>query len=400
VVLLADRHYLGTDYTILGDVRLYDHWATSFAGGHGLFRHNGQWQYPPGAAAIFLLGGALPLPYARAFAALMLALDAVVLALLLVRCRTTAGGWIWVLGGLALGPIVLARFDLVPTAFAVAGLTALEVPLLAGLLLGLGGWTKVWPAVLALTAPRPVAAARAILGMALASALAVVALAATGNLDRALAFLGNQRVRGLQIESVAASPFLLADALGGGPPQYRIAYAYGTQQITGPGTRAAVMLCTLATLAVLGWYVVSTVRAWRSDRPASTSRWRALAVILLLMVTSRVLSPQYLIWVLGVAGVVAARERRVAVLAGALLVLASALSQWVFPFHYPQLLLHGLGTTAALALRNALLVVTAGLAVWQAERSPSRPPSAAWHWTASRSRRGEAAPVEPSVSTG
>jgi hypothetical protein len=316
-----------------------------------------------------MLARVLPLDYLPAYVALMLVFDAAILALVVLRSRTTAGGWIWVLGGLALGPIVLARFDVVPAAFAVGGLAALEAPVLAGAVLALGAWTKIWPAVLALASPRVASTGRVLVGMVLVSALAEACLLITGNAVRAFAFLGYQKVRGLQIESLGATPFLFANALAGRPSTHPIVYAYGTHQITGPGTALAVALCTAASVAVLAWYIASTVRAWRRPRPASAGLWRALAVVLLLMLASRVLSPQYLIWALAIAALVAARVRGTAAVVGGIVVAAAALSQLVFPFRYQQLIDGRLEPAVLLAARNALLVTAAGLAVWRAERS-------------------------------
>ncbi|MGW0211207.1 glycosyltransferase 87 family protein, partial [Streptomyces sp. NPDC003233] len=87
------------------------------------------WQYPPAAAAVFLAPALLPfLTYSHAFYLLACAADATVLVMLLragrAHGRDLAGAWLWVAGVAALGPLALARYDVMVTALAVAALLA------------------------------------------------------------------------------------------------------------------------------------------------------------------------------------------------------------------------------------------------------------------------------------
>ncbi|MGN5377324.1 glycosyltransferase 87 family protein [Streptomyces lasalocidi] len=103
--------------------------------------HDVTWQYPPAAAAVFLAPALLPfLTYSHAFYLLACAADATVLAMLLragrVHGRDLASAWLWVAGVTVLGPLALARYDVMVTALAVAALpAAARRP----------GWRARWP---------------------------------------------------------------------------------------------------------------------------------------------------------------------------------------------------------------------------------------------------------------
>jgi len=368
---IANGLFLGPGHKVLGDLVLYRRWGTALVHGQGLPVADEAWQYPPGAGAVFMAPLALPASYRLGFMAVMLVADAATFCLLLVRRESTVGAWLWTLGGIALGPLLLARFDAVPTSLAVAGLIT-EIRLLAGANFALGAWVKVWPALLVLRGPTPRTTALAVTGAGGVVLAGLGVLALTGSLPRAFDFLTEQGQRGLQLESVAATPLLLYDALVTKPAAtYRVVFDYGALQVTGPGTRTAVLVCTLASLAVVGWYLVSTVQGWRRGDSPARSLWRALTLVLLLMVTSRVLSPQYMVWALGVGGVVAARGLRRARVVAALVLLAAALTQWLFPFHYAELRSREVGATLVIAVRNGLLIAAATVSVWAASRGCS-----------------------------
>lgn len=375
VLLVAAPHLSGsrhnTAYT--GDVRLYARWGRTLAGGHFPV-HDPSWQYPPGAGAVLALPELLPGGYRGAFVTLMLGLDAAVLAVLIARGRhgSPAGAWVWVVGTTALGPIVLNRFDTAPTLLAVCGLAvALAVPgrpLAAGVLLGLGAVVKVWPAVL-LPATRD--RGRAVVGALIAGLGTLGTLALTGRMSAGLDFLHNQRARGLQIETLAATPYVLARAFGASG--VRVVHEYGAFQVIGPGVSLAVTVTGL-----LGGAVVLTYLLLARRRPADLGL--GVAALLAVLVTARVLSPQYLIWALGVVALDVAgdgsRQRGTAVL----LVLSAALTQWLYPFSYDGLLHGALGSALLLAARNGLLVAACVVALRAAPRGSPGPPRRSSSW--------------------
>lgn len=357
---------------LTGDVDRYRGWSDVIAGGR-LPVGDQTWQYPPGAAAVMalprLLDGAVG--YHRAFMLEMLLADAAVtaiLTLLALRSRRCAGLWLWVLAGVALGPFLLDRFDLAPTALAVAGLAAAgRRPLLGGVLLALGGLVKVWPATVL---PAAAGTLRRTLAVAVGAVLALlgglVTLAATGLLGDATDFLRQQSDRGLEIEAPAATPWMLTHATSHGRLHAPV-LRYGAFEVVAPGVSTVVTVCTGLGLLVS---VVAVVAAYRG-RPADSSDLMplALATVLGLMVTARVLSAQYLVWAVGIAalalvsGQLARRARMLTAAVGLLLLGSCALTQLEFPLRFSRLLAGDAAATAALIARNALLVLAAALAV-------------------------------------
>lgn len=360
---------------VTGDVRLYARWASILLSGHFPL-NDPTWQYPPGAAAVIGLPGLTPLRYYPSFIILALIADALVLAVLLRRdTGSNAGAWLWIIGTTALGPIVLNRFDTVPTLLTVAALALVVRParapgsgnprrsLAAGMLLGLGAAVKVWPILLLPVIRRRghVAAGAVAAGVAILAGLAVA-----GRLSEGLDFRHNQQARGLQVETVAATPYLLARALGASG--IRVVLEYGAYQVHGPGVSAVVTATTIASgLVVLALLAL----AWR--RPGNIGL--GLAGLLAVLLTARVLSPQYLVWVLGVAAFTltnpASRQR----LTAGLLIAACALTQWLYPIWYVGLIRGGIGSTLLLAVRNAVLLAAFAVALLAALREHQPAPA-------------------------
>src|SRR5450759_4540212 len=263
---------------VLGDVVLYRVVVRGMTSGHGLPVHDERWQYPPGAAVVLLIAGLAP-------------------------------RYMWGLVGVVFVADAAAFFALLWG----------RRPVLAGAALAIGGWVKVWPVLLLGALRDRRAVPGALLGAAVASIGVVLALAATGQLGGATAFLAFQQARGLQVESVAATPFMVARAFGIGPPPV---YQYGAMEVATAGRDVAVAGCTAGEALVLLLFAAAALRAWRRPPPAAGSQPagpptagpagadRALALVLGLMVTSRVLSPQYLLWALGLAATAVAMGSR------------------------------------------------------------------------------------------
>ncbi|MCM3926287.1 glycosyltransferase 87 family protein, partial [Frankia sp. AiPs1] len=312
----------GAQQTVLGDLRIYAGWAHDLGHGGGLPVGDDRWQYPPGAAVALVLPELAhtlsAVPYRVAFVVLMVLADLAVTAALARRDRGAA--LFWVVGITALGPVALARFDLLPAAAALAAVLAVSRARFgrAGFHLGVGTLLKVWPLLLLVALPVPAGspvrwpawlragAARLVGGLAAALGLLAAVLALTGWWRDVLGFLGAQQARGLQVEAVAATPFVLAHMFGGPAPDY----SYGSLQFGGPVARVVATACSVVEAvaiiaAALWWWTrgrspvpdaepVQTGEA----RVAATLAERALALVVVVVVTARVLSPQYLVWIL------------------------------------------------------------------------------------------------------
>jgi len=295
----------------LQDVNNYEVWSDQLATEHAI--PGGEaWQYPPGAAFLMLLPRLGFAGYGESFVTLMLLADLVGLGLLVLLGRRSGGNftgvWVWLLGLPLLGALPLLRFDLVPAVLAIGALVAIHRrPNLFGALVGLGAALKAWPIVLLFGEWDR----RRLLRSALAAlaAIALVLLAAAIAFGDPLGFLGEQGDRGLQEEAVATMPWQLRELVTGEGPARAI--RYGAWEITGSTADTVAGLLKWATLAALAaaaawWsYRARAIRGGRGDlASAAVSLDFVFTVVLLLLVTSRVLSTQYMIWLLALAAVV------------------------------------------------------------------------------------------------
>ncbi|MEU5978608.1 glycosyltransferase 87 family protein [Streptomyces sp. NPDC047315] len=324
------------------------------------------WQYPPAAALPVLSPGLLPfLDYASAFFVIALLSDAVVLALLLSAGRRpgrrTHGCWVWVVGVPLLGPTAYARYDLVVTAVAVAALLAgPRRPGAFGALAAFGALLKVWPALLLAAAPRRAWWSAAVTAVALSAAFL---LAAPG----AFAFLTYQRERGTEVESLGALVFHAARLLGGWDGQ--VLLNYGSVEFLGPYVSTVSTAALLLALGALAWLVVWRVRARLTDAGPGTAADAALTATLLFTTTSRVISPQYLVWLVGLAAVCLLHRGSRMSLPGWLVVAAAAVTVLEFPVFFARVVASDPLGVLLLAVRNGLLVaatVTACRRLWRA----------------------------------
>lgn len=314
----------------VNDLNIYADWATGPLS-QGRLPSDQMWQYPPLAGPVFRLGAWLP-GDRLGFALLFLGFDAAIMAMLAAQARRTGiahGRLLWALVPLITGPLLLARFDVVPTTLAVAAVLVAAQPMASGALAAIGAWLKVWPA-LVIAGLRRRDLPRGLAGAAVASvAIAALVLATT---EDAFSFLGGQRDRGLQIESVAAWPFLLARATGA---SVEVVYQFGAHEVVADGVSGAARIALLATLALLALVAVQRLRGAIEHLPAADV---ALAALLFSVVTSRVFSGQYFIWLLALGAICVAdpatRMRHVVWL----LIGAGAATQLVYPWLYSALL--------------------------------------------------------------
>ncbi|GHE50889.1 membrane protein [Streptomyces longispororuber] len=319
------------------------------------------WQYPPAAALAVLAPGALPfLGYPAAFYLLTCVADAAVTSLLLYAGerpgRTPRGAWVWTAGVALLGPTAYARYDLMVTALAVAALLAgARRARAAGVLAGFGALVKVWPALLLVGAEHGGPARRPRHAAAASAGAGAVVLAAA--MPGAFAFLAFQRDRGTEVESLGALVFHVARHLGW-PGSVRL--NYGSVEFLGPYVAVVSAAAQALTAAAFGWLLLWRLRArtWTVTTPADA----AFAAVLLFTATSRVISPQYMLWLVGLAAVcLAYRESRMAV--PARLVLAATFVTFLeFPVWFSHVVASDALGLTLLAVRNGLLVAAAVLA--------------------------------------
>jgi glycosyl transferase family 87 len=321
----------------LVDTPVYREYGEAVLDGEVPYRDFGI-EYPPLALPMFVVPALAPEErYEPVFELLMWACAVAMLAFVVLALRAVGAEPVRLvaaaafvgLAPLALGSLVLSRYDLWPAALTAGALAAFvsgrERLGYAGL--GLGAAAKIYPLVLV-----PVALAwtlrrrgrrEAALGLGImAGVLGIILLPFAVIAPEGLAgSLGRQLGRPLQIESLGAAVLLAAHQAGVYDPA--VASSHGSQNLEGslPDALAAVqsVLQGLALLAV-----------WLAARRGSLLAGAAAAVTAF-VAFGKVLSPQYLVWLLPLVPLVAGATGLAAsgLLAGALVT-----TQLWFPYRY------------------------------------------------------------------
>lgn len=366
---------------LFGDARLYKRWAHGILTWERVPYRDFAWEYPPATTLAILPPGLAPYWYKTLLVVEMLVVDLLVFLVLRALSRrlgSPAGVWLWVVGGFLLGPLLFVRYDSVAallTLLAVLGLSS-GAPYAAGFALGGGISAKLWPVVLLLAVPYVRDRWRFVLATSATLLLTVAAVLAVGGAEHGDAVFRHQAERGLQVESVAATPLLVMERAGA-DLDISLYRSSGSWDVTGTGTSAMLSVSDVATAAAA---VFVLVLAWRVRRRPEAWLDLVSGAMLLAVVTGKVLSPQYLVWLLAVLAAALSRRGSVMTLPACLVAVAALLSQWVYPVYYRDLVNGGgLVVVLVLAVRNAELVAAACVAVsrlWRATRRPAAPAAA------------------------
>ncbi|MER6095423.1 glycosyltransferase family 87 protein [Streptomyces sp. NPDC001728] len=313
------------------------------------------WQYPPAAAFAILAPGLLPfLDYSAAFFVLAFLCDALVFGLLTYTGRRAGrslrGAWIWIAAVPLLGPTAYARYDVMVTAVAVAAvLAAGRSPRVLGALAGFGAVLKVWP-VLVLAGTAKGRATFRSWSTAVGAAAAVLLFCVLW-MPGALAFLSFQKDRGTEVESLGSMVFHVARHFGWGG---EVRMNYGSIEFLGPYVSAVSTAAMLLTFAAFGWLLLWRFKARRFT--SSTVADAAFVAVLLFTTTSRVLSPQYMLWLVGLAAVCLAYRSSRMQRPVHLIVWATAVTQFEFPVWFSHVTRSDPLGIALLFTRNGLLI--------------------------------------------
>ncbi len=293
------------------------------------------------------------------------------------RERVPAAWW-WVAFLVILGPIALGRIDSVTVPLAIIGVLLLSrEPRVAGAVLAIATWVKVWPAVLLAAAVIALRArVRIIVSAVIVSVVVITGALALGAGGNVFSFITEQTGRGLQIESPVSTIWLWMTAAG--VPGTRIYYDSQilTYQVDGPGSAVAAALMTpLLVLAVLVILLLGIRAARRHVAPGDLLPPLALALVTALIGFNKVGSPQFISWLavpilLGLVTHAAGHGgsfRQPALLA---LVIAG-LTQVIYPWWYAWLLSAHPLMLGIITVRNVLTFVLLGWAVIALVRAPS-----------------------------
>jgi hypothetical protein len=380
--------------SVTADVRdIYQGWFDVLRQGH--FPQNDvKWQYPPAAALVLLAPGIMPFAYPVSFYVLSFLVD-VLTFVVLVRAgrrgdpeRATGqpwAAWVWAVGVALGGPIGYGRYDLIVTGVAVSGLVLLgglapddrdagRRRKWGGALLAFGALLKVWPALLLIGVGAGRRWRDAWTGAVISGAALTLGFVLT--MPGALSFLGHQGGRGIEVESIGALPFQIA--VHHGWPG-RVQLSYGSMEYLGPHVRLVARICLVLSVLALLWLIAwrATARTWR----VSTTADAAFVAVLLFVVTSRVISPQYMVWLVGLAAVCALHfgpgGDSVMRLPAGLVLIATALSCIEYPYYFQELLAAGRGAVMLVTVRNLLLVAAALIGATRLWRTTRATPAAA-----------------------
>jgi hypothetical protein len=360
-----------------------------------LYQHYGDWvmegnvpyrdfslEYPPGALPAFILPAIgnstsaepstatigpyrVRAAYRRNFELLMELCGLASISLLaigLLRLGASNGRMALSLGlaglsPLLLGPMLLSRFDLWPTAFALAALVAMldDRHWIGFGLLGAATAAKIFPVVLLpigivwvwkRTGKRELAACLEIYLAVLFACFVPFAIAAPHGLVHSFAVQLN---RPLQIESLGAAVLVGLHHVVGLAAS--VENGSGSQNLAASGSEVVAWVQTgLQVAALLGAWI------WFARGDASRERLvRASAAALVAFVAfGKVLSPQYLIWLCPFILLVLGRR---GLATSALLALSLVLTQLWFPYRYWDYALHFGSLPSALVLTRDLALL-------------------------------------------
>ncbi|GGU07500.1 glycosyltransferase 87 family protein [Nocardioides albus] len=299
------------------------------------------------------------------------------------RFGVSGGEALWLAAVPALGATAYARFDLFPGIMVgLAVLYAIRGPKVAAAFAAFATGAKYWPILVipALaanrTTRRQVVLTVAGTGVVLAGLSLVL-----GGWDRLWTPLNYQGERGLQIESVFATPAMVAWGHDGPASGLTVDYTeWKAYDVSGPMVEALLLAATVASVVAGALVIVWWVLAWRrlpnGEKTEETIVWLVLATVAAFLVTNKVLSPQYMLWLLPAASaglvLLRGRARRRLGIWSVVLVAVTLLTHEIFPRMYGYMLtFNDVGTpwiTEVLAWRNGLLVLLFLYAAWRTTR--------------------------------
>jgi hypothetical protein len=328
-----------------GDVDLYNFWAKGLV--KGIFPiDDPMWQYPPLAGVVFaipqwIFGNAL-----TGFIIFMIIFDLLILITLLItglnRFKSNSsstslnglsGAWFWILWPILMGPLALTRFDVVPTFFALLALIVLSHkkmrPYFSGFLLGIGALVKLWPMLLFVIYPKNVV--KKVSTSFVSTLLLMILFMSTWSVGFTN-FLNNQTSRGLQVESIAATPFVLAKLFGA---NVEYPFRYGSLEVQALYANEIGFLLNLFTLIV---FMILFILNFQNKLNYLNLFDKALVIVMISIALSRVFSPQFWVWIGGLSALALINKETKLKKVIVLLSISAFLTQLLYPGQYVQLL--------------------------------------------------------------
>ena len=337
-------------------------------------------EYPPGSLLVFAppaLFSSNRGAYTQLFAIEMALATVVALILTALTARRFWGPWGYIIpaatftaAAIPFYNLILARYDaaiMLTLAFstlcvALGG----RYVLMAYAALGFGAAAKLIPALATL----PLATLRKGAGRGYGTFFAVLTLFFTPPLllgsEGLIKSFVYQADRGLQVESLGASVLLKLGVAD------RIGFGHGAFEVRGRGVEFVSALSFPITAVLLAITALMMYREYRLGRLGVEQYPRyAAALILAYMLGSRVLSPQFMLWLLPLVPLVGRRFVKIVISA---VFLAACGATRLLLLHYSALLELRFPGPDLLYARNVLLVFLWGLLLFMLERSSQRRP--------------------------
>ncbi|MDX9803030.1 MAG: glycosyltransferase 87 family protein [Dehalococcoidales bacterium] len=372
-ILFIWLNYSQFEIRIHPDVELYFEYAQQMFSGNLPYRDFSV-EYPP-LALLFLLIPRLfssnLAGYADGFAVLMLAFDMLGLFFISrISSNLKLGHFttlaIYTFSFFILGDIVINRFDVIPAVLSLGAIyyyTERKYKY-AWFVLALGVLTKLYPAIIAplfaihfiqIRQWKPLIKGVAVFVVTGLIGVVPFLAASPGGFWE---FINFHSGRGLQLESGYASLLMLGDMLG--LTDVEIVRSYSSVDIWAPASDFLVAASSFITIgAILGcyWFYYRNVVNGRQGNAGLVGY--TLGILAILLVTTKVFSTQFVIWLYPVIPLIGNHMRNPAWITFGVIAL---LSQYIYPFNYGQLMDFEQPAVIFLILRN-LLVFTLGVLV-------------------------------------
>ncbi len=268
---------------------------------------------------------------------------------------------------LAVGPIIIQTFDIAPAVMTLAAIYLfwLGKHKTSWAMLALGALTKIYPIVIApiflliYFKNRQFKHIRDGLVVFCALCLIIVLPFIILGSDSILSLVDYHSQRGIQIESTYSAIILVLAKMGFTSVQTEL--TFGSSNIVSPAANVLAKYSTYITalsLLIVYWFI------YRQMKPGNSHFINlgvyALLVLVTAIATSKVLSPQYLVWLIPIFPIICSRWRTPILTT---FVIVGALTYYIYPLAYDELKLFQATTVATLFVRNILLVLLAVLAV-------------------------------------
>jgi uncharacterized membrane protein len=257
---------------------------------------------------------------------------------------------------------VVWRYDALATLLSVVALVfvALRMPIASGVSLGAAIMAKLYPLAMLPVLMFGQAGTRG--GVRRAIVLAVATVASTllifapffvDSGFNSFSFLSYAVNRGVQIESVPGALALLVGTWSGHHP--RIFNGFGTWQVDSPVVPFLGSFWSLLTLVMLAALGIGILYRFVTERSSETGLTRTtqvhylVAALMVVLISARIISPQYLFWV---APFVALTSRPKTLVFW----VACVVTTFVYPINYQQLLNQETYAVVAINIRNLILI--------------------------------------------